>query len=306
MQATTKKRIGILRGGEGKHYSPSIRKGGKIISHITDNLGNKYQVFDILVDKDHIWHFKGIPVSPGDLVNRVDMVWNVSHPSYSNILDGLSIPNIGASSFTHTLENSKEILREHMKQIDVNLPKSIVLPVYQQDFDGERSKYSIKKAKEVFERFSAPWIVKSFTEDSNMGIHLAKTFPELVDAIEDGVGHGKSILVEEFIAGKVASIHSVQKFRNQAVYIFPFGNTFGNFKNEEKEKLFSVVRDLHSHIDAKHYLKSDFVMNPKGKIYLLNIESIPDLNPDSHFLQACNAVGAEPHHVVEHILNELN
>jgi D-alanine-D-alanine ligase-like ATP-grasp enzyme len=298
------KRVGILRGGAGKHYASSLKKGGDIISSITDNLGNKYQVFDILVDKDHIWHFKGMPVTPSDLGNKVDVIWNTSHPSFSNILDSLYIPNIGSSSFSFALENSKEMLREHMKNINIEMPRSIILPVYQPDFDGPRDRYAIKKAKEVFEKFSSPWIVKSFTEDSNMAIHLAKTFPELVNAIEDGAKHEKSILVEEFIAGKVASVHTMPKYRGEDIYTFPLGNSFGNFSAGEKEILSHVAKDLHKHIGAKHYLKSDFVLNSRGRVYLLQIESIPDLKQDSHFSQVCESVGAKVHHVVEHILEQ--
>ena len=47
-----------------------------------------------------------------------------------------------------SLENSKEMLKEHMERIGVDMPKHIVLPVYQQDFDGPRERYAIKKAKE--------------------------------------------------------------------------------------------------------------------------------------------------------------
>lgn len=298
------KRVGVLRGGTGKNYTSSLKKGGEIISYITDNLGNKYQVSDILVDKDHIWHFRGVPVIPSELINKVDIIWNVAHSSFSNILDSLSIPHISTPSFSSTLENSKELLREHMKEIGVQMPRSVVLPMYQADFDGPREKYSIKKAKEIFEKFSSPWIVKSFVEDTNMGIHLAKTFPELVNTIEDGVEHDKSILVEEFIAGKVASVHSVPKYRGEDIYTFPLGNSFGIFSHEEKEKLINLAKDLHRHIGASHYLKSDFVLSPKGKVYLLQIESIPDLKQDSHFSQVCESVGAKMHHVVEHILEQ--
>ena len=320
------KRVGVLRGGplprssglcprEGGTeigYYSSIKKGGEIILYISENLGDKYKVIDILIDKDYIWHLNGVPVNPSDLINKVDLVWNTSHPSFSNILDSLLIPNIGVSSFFYALDNNKEMLRDHIRQIGIQMPRSVVLPVYQKDFDGPREKYSIKKAKEVFEKFSSPWIIKSFTEDLNMGIHLAKTFPELVDAIEDGVKHEKSILVEEFIAGKVASVHSVRGFRMgdlpaQAgdIYTFPLGNSFGVFSTTEKEKLSNLVKDLHKHINSKHYLKSDFVMNPRGRIYLLQASGMPDLKQDSHLSQVCESVGARMHHVVEHILENV-
>ena len=298
------KRVGVLRSGAGKHYASSLAKGGEIILHISENLSHSYKPVDIFIDKNHIWHCGGVPINPGDLLNKIDIAWNVAHPSMSNILDSLSIPHISTPAFSSTLENSKELLREHMRKIGVQMPRSVILPLYQKDFDGPRERYAIKKAKEIFEKFSSPWIVKSFTEDSNMAIHLAKTFPELVNAIEDGAKHEKSILVEEFIAGKIASVHSVPQFRNEQIYTFPLGNSFGNFSTGEKEILSKIAKDLHKHIGAKHYLKSDFVLNSNGRVYLLQIESMPDLKPDSHFSQVCDSVGAQMDHVVEHILKQ--
>jgi D-alanine-D-alanine ligase len=297
-----KKRVGILRGGTGDSYHNSIWKGGEILSHIGENLSDSWKTFDILIDRDGVWHINGVPIMPVDLMHRVDLVWNTAHSNISTTLQNLSIPYVGQESFHGAMENSKDILREHMKKIGLDMPRSLVIPLYQKDFDGSREIYAVKKAKEVHEKFSAPWMVKTYTLDKNMGIHLAKTFPELVDAIEDGVKHEKSILVEEFIVGKIASIHSVPMFRGEEVYVFPLGNTFGIFSGEEKEKLSSLAKDLHQHLGASHYLKSDFLVNPKGKVYLLQIESTPDLKPDSHFAEACGHVGTNMHQVVEHIL----
>src|SRR3989338_3772492 len=296
------KRVGILRGGAGEHYESSLQKGGDIISHIFENLADKYQPIDIFVDKDYIWHIGGLPVNPGDLLHRVDVVWNTTHPSFSNMLSSLSIPTVSTSPFSFLLENNQALLREHVKQIGFAVPRAIIFPVYQKDFDGPRERYAIKKAKEVHEKFSSPWIVKSFSPDSNMGIHLAKTFNELVAGIEDGVKHEKSIVVEEFISGKVASVHSVPNFRGQDIYAFPVGNVFGNFSPAEKEKLIVLAKNIHNHIGAKHYLKSNFLLNKRGKIYLLDFESTPNLKLSSNFSELCEMVGAKMHHVVEHIL----
>jgi D-alanine-D-alanine ligase len=289
MQPVTKKRIGILRGGNGKYYATSLKKGGEIISHITENLADKYKISDILVDRDYIWHINGVPINPGDLINRVDVIWNTSHPSFSNILESLNIPNISTGSFSSALGNNREMLKKHIKSLGLSMPRYIISP---------------KNAREVFEKFGSPWIVKMFDEVSNTSVQLTKTFPELVEAIKDGVRHEKSILVEEFIAGKIASVHSVPMFRNEEIYIFPLGNSFGIFSAEEKKKLEDLVKELHQHLGAKHYLKSDFVLTPRGKVYLLQIDGMPDLKQDSHFSQVCSSVGTQMHNVVEHILEQ--
>lgn len=302
MQSAVKKRVGVLRGGISGDYHASIQRGGEIISHIHENLEDKYKVLDVLVDADGVWHLSGVPILSSDLMHRVDIVWNAAHPSFSNILESLGIPFVGNGLFSHTLQNSRDMLRKHMAQIGVSMPRHFVIPVYQSDFDGPRERYSIKKAKEVHEKFGSPWIIKSYTEDANMGIHLAKTFNELVAGIEDGTKHEKSILVEEFIGGMVAAVHSVPHFRGKDVYTFPLGNTFGSFSGEEKIQLESLARGLFFHLGANHYLKTNFILTPKGRIYLTQIEGTPDLKPDSHFSQVVESVGAKPHHVVEHIL----
>ncbi|MEK7088667.1 MAG: hypothetical protein AAB913_00880 [Patescibacteria group bacterium] len=295
------KRVGILRGGAGKHYESSLKKGGDIISHIFENLSDKYKTVDIFIDKNGNWHANGLPVILADLVRKVDVVWNTSeHPGLSVTLDNFSIPNIGKGHFLKALENNNDMLKKHMKDIGVQMPRSIVLPLYQKDFDGSRERYAIKKAKEIFEKFSAPWIVKSFTEDKNMAIHLAKTFSELVNAIADGVAHQKSILIEEFISGKVASVHSIQKFRGEDIYVFPPKNLI----NSEKEKIITLVKELHKHLGIKHYLKSDFILHPKRGFFLNGINSSPDFKEGSDFYHSCEFVGVKMHHVIEHILNE--
>ncbi len=302
MKDSAKKRVGILRGGTGGYYFSSLSRGGDIISHILENLSDKYKVFDILIDKQGVWHINGLPIIPADLMHKVDLVWNVAHPNVSVTLESLAIPNISTSSFSNALENSKQMLKKHMKDIGINIPRHLILPVFQKDFDGPREKYAIKKAKEVHEKFSGPWIVKSLTNDSDMGVHFAKTFGELVGAIDDGVAHQTGILIEEFIPGKVSSVHCLPNFRGQEFYVFSPVNVFGNLSSVEKEKLIALVKDLHNHVGIKHYLKSNFVLNKRGKAYLLDFESMPNLKPFSNFAQACEKVGAKMHHVVEHML----
>ncbi|MEI7709085.1 MAG: hypothetical protein WCI76_00015 [bacterium] len=273
----TKKRLGILRGGAGDHHSSSVKKGGEILLHIHEHLSEKYKPVDILVDRDHIWHLGGLPISPSELMTKVDLVWNTAHSSFSNILDSLSVPNIGAGAFFSNIDASREALRKHIAQIGLSMPRRIVSP---------------KNARDVFEKFGAPWIVKNSNE-----IKLVKTFDELVEA----VNNVENVTVEEFIAGKVASTHSVAKFRGEDVYVFPIGNHFTNLTSEDKQKITAHTKDLHKHLGAKHYLRADFVLTSKGKLYLLNIESIPNLKTGSHFSQVCESVGAKMHELVEHM-----
>jgi D-alanine-D-alanine ligase-like ATP-grasp enzyme len=306
MEAVLKKRIGILRGGADEHYYTSLARGGEIISHIHENLSDKYIPIDILIDRDHAWHVGGLPARPSDLVNKVDVVWNFAHPSFYNILESLSVPTIGTDVFLGALLVNRDMLRKHVREAGVSMARHLLLPMYQEDFDGARNKYAMRKAKEVFEKFGSPWIIKSYSPDKNTSIYVAKTFPELVNGISDVLDHKQSILIEELIPGKIASVHSVRGFRGEDVYAFPPNVSFGAFSEGEKTELIKLAKKLHDHLSASHYLKSDFVLNNRGRVYLLNIEAVPNLKEGSLFHEVCASVGAKAHQVIDHILGSVN
>ncbi len=292
MQSDSKKRVGILRGGTGNHHAVSVRKGGEIISHIFENLADKYKTVDVFIDREGIWHLNGIPIKPADLVHKVDIVWNTSEdPSFSVVLDSFSIPNISNRYFFKTLENNNDILRKYMKEIGVQMPRLIISP---------------ESAREVFEKFSSPWVVKINNE-----IKLVKTFNELVEILKNN----NTAIVEEFIAGKPSTVHSISGFRGEDIYVFPPMNiSLGEKVPTPKgvgiptesvgKKIEDIIKNLHKHLATEHYLKSDFVLHPKKGFFLTNIESSPDLRKGSHFEQSCQYVGAEIHHILEHILEK--
>lgn len=307
-ETANKIRVGILRGGTGNEYKKSIEHGGELLQFIEEHLNQTYKTVDILVDRDGILHTGGLPILLSDLVHKVDVVWNTSHPSFANALGAFAVPTVGQDAFLFGLNNDYGLLRDHARKAEVQIPRSVVLPVYQEDLDGSRAEYSIIKAKEVHSKFGAPWIVRSYNPDKDMGIHVAKTFGDLVSAIDDGVNHGDSILVQEFITGKEASVHSVPDFRNEQMYAFPVvheKDSLLKFSKEEKEKLLKAARSLHSVLGAKHYLKSNLIITPSGRVYLASVEAHPDLKEGSHLHKACETVGAKMHHIVEHILASM-
>ena len=296
------KRVGILRGGNREHYEKSLQIGGELILHIHENLADKWKPVDILVDRDGVWHVGGLPIKPVELINKVDVVWNTSHPNFSVILKSLAIPNIGVDSFPFLLSENRSILQDHMKEIGVKMPRHFVIPAYQEDFDGEKGKFILKKAREVHEKFSPPWVIKSLTNDFDIGVHIAKTYSELIDAIEDIVNHDKSILVEELIFGKDISMHSLSGFRGQDIYNLP---AIDSFSTLEKEKLNEISKNIHKHLNISNYLNSNFVLHPKRGVFLKQIEFFPDLKKDSHFEQASVYVGSSPKQIIDHILESV-
>ncbi|MES2315262.1 MAG: hypothetical protein V4486_00815 [Patescibacteria group bacterium] len=268
------KRVGILRGGKGKNYHKSIKEGGELIVFIVENLAHKYTPVDIFIDRDDIWHLGGLPIMPSDLVHKVDVVWNVAHPSTISTIESFNIPQISQNPFYLSLANNPNALHKHLKDIGVGMARYITAP---------------KSAREVHSKFGAPWIVKVGNE-----VEVVKTFDELTTIMSKV----NNITVEEFIEGKPSAVHTIPNFRGEEIYVLPHGN----LSKSENDQTIKFAKQLHQHLGAKHYLKADFTLHPRRGFFLTNITSTPDLRPHSHLEHSLNQVGAKMQHLVEHII----
>jgi D-alanine-D-alanine ligase-like ATP-grasp enzyme len=297
----SKKKIGIVRGGAGEHYEKSLKKGGEVISFVFDKFYPKWTPVDVFVDREGVWHISGMPIVPADLVNKVDVVWNTT-PSATSIIDSIGIPKVETQALHNVLESNADKLREHMDTLGITMPRSTILTSYLPGSDGSIEVYATNKGQEVFAKFPPPWVVRSISGKASMGVHVAKTFPELVNAIIDGVEHECSILIEELIPGKPVTLHTLGNFRGEEVYHLPLPRSF---RDDEKEIIQNFGEELFKSLGVKHYLKSDVVLSPTRGVSLLGISFMPDFRDNSHFCDSCEQVGAKSTHVFENFLKQI-
>ncbi|MCF7834101.1 MAG: hypothetical protein K9L98_01960 [Candidatus Pacebacteria bacterium] len=292
-------RVGVIRGGE-HDYEDSLQKGGKLLSVLSDNLYDKWKPLDIFIDKKGVWHLYGIPVLPSELKDKIDIFWNTSHPAFSSVLEssGVSSPIIGHSSFSHAVSENRRMFEQHLKTNSINVQKSFIIPAYKKELDGPIEECSLNRAKETHLKFAPPWIVKVFPSGVMSGHRVAKNFNELINLIYEGLQTGESLLVQEFMTGKNIQVHSVKGFRGQDIYMFPNAS----LHKDEKEKIVSLVKDLHKHLDTDHYLHSEFVVTPRKRVYISGFSVFPILEEESSFHKACVSVGAKMHDVLKHIM----
>jgi len=326
-------KVGVIRGGMSGEYEVSLASGAQVLSHLrSDIMKDKYSAVDIFIDRDGIWHINGIPISMEKVASKVDVIINALHGDYGEdgevqkLLEQWHIPYTGSGPESSAIGYNKFLSKQEFKKLGINTPAHMLFPVYQDDFDGPRDRYAQKKAREVWERLPPPWIVKPLTGGSSMGVHVCKTFQSLVDAFEEGVNEKVSILVEEFIRGKEATVGVINNFRNKEIYSLPpieiripktstfFDNEVkyngqsqeicpGNFTREEKIELERLASLIHTGLNLDHYSRSDFIIHPKKGIYALEVNTLPGLTGESLMPKALNAVGSNLPEFIEHLIN---
>jgi len=325
-------KVGVIRGGISGEHEVSLASGAQVLSHLrSDKLNTKYSAVDIFIDREGIWHINGISTNIKKIKNKVDIILNALHGDYGEdgkvqqLLEEWKIPYTGSGPLSSAIGYNKFLTKQEFARLGIKTPKHILFPAYQDDFDGPSSKYPERKAREIWERMSPPWIVKPLTGGSSLGVHVCKTFQSLIDAFEEVTKEKVSVLVEEFIKGKEATVGIINNFRGKDIYTLPpieiripktssfFDKEVkyngksqeicpGNFTKEEKKELERLASLIHTGLDLSHYSRSDFIVHPKKGIFALEVNTLPGLTDQSLMPKAISAVGSSMPEFIEHII----
>jgi D-alanine-D-alanine ligase len=301
-------RVGVIRGGASpKYYDISLKSGEHVLSCLRSDAMNKnYWPIDIFISKDGVWHANGIPTTLDVLKEKVDVIWNALHGYYGQNgqiqeqLKRYGISYTGSDSFACLLSHNRVIAKEKFAELGINTPKHILFSAYLKDLDGPLEEYARKKAREVLGLLSPPWIVKPLTNGSSMGIHTCKTFDDLIRAFRIGVEQKVSILVEEMIEGRKATMSVINNFRGKDTYPLLSSD---DLSRDEKREVESLAVKIHDGMNLNHYSQIHFLVSSKNGIYAIEVDTLPELAEDSQLNKHLQLVGSSMPEFIKHIIN---
>lgn len=330
-------RVGVIRGGISSEYEVSLNTGANVLSHLrSDKMSGKYKPIDILIDKNGVWHIQGKPVTIEDISKKVDVIFNALHGDFGEdgkvqqMLEQWSIPYTGSGPLPSAIGYNKLLAKEQFIKLGVKTPAYLYFesnPYGAPESIGELENIAKKTAKDVLYKFPAPWVVKFASSGSSVGVTICKTFPDLINALQEGISQNVNLLIEELIEGKEATVPVLEKFRGQDYYVLPpieirvptskvffdydvkYGEGSenveicpGNFTNSEKEELMQLAATIHKGLNLDHYSRSDFIIHSKKGIYALEVNTLPGLTDESITPKALRAVGSTMPEFLNHIL----
>lgn len=311
-------RVGIVRGGPSTEYDVSLKTGAAVLHH----LPREYVGRDIVVMKDGVWHLDGMPLAPEKLPQHVDVIFNALHGEYGEdgtvqrLFDSMAIPYTGSTSFPSALGMNKVLAKSAFKNAGIKVPFGETYTHAHGDPETI--------AHAAFRRIPTPWIVKPVSRGSSVGISLARSFEELIRAIEFAFEYNSTIMIEEFIRGREATVGVIDGFRGQDHYVLPatqiikpehktffdyeakYGGetkhaTPGYFTRDESKVLADAALRAHRALGLRHYSRSDFIVSPRG-VYILEANSLPGLTSECTLPKALEAVGCRADHFLDHII----
>ena len=303
-------RIGILRGGVSPEYHLSLKTGANVQRALADA---GFEAIDMLLDKEGVLHIKGIPADMETAGKGVDKVWNALHGDFGEdgrlqtMLDEHHIAYVGSGSDASALAFDKARAKEYVRSLGIKTPQSVLIMP-----DGSESIAEV--TARIYRTMAPPWVLKPLTGGSSVRTYFAFTRLELAEFVDESVTHAQPFLVEQYIYGREAAIGVINGFRNQEDYVLPvveikapsagilshdmrssdepYAVSGGGFRADEREKLSTLAKDLHHAFGAKDYSQSEFIVDAKGTIWFIEMDTQPSLQDNAPFLVALDAVGS--------------
>jgi D-alanine-D-alanine ligase len=312
-------RVGVLRGGPSSEYDVSLRTGASMLQHLPQD---KYEAKDILIDKEGVWHLRGLPIAPHRAIQQFDVALLGFHGAYGEdgtvqkFLHTHGVPFTGSDALASGIAMNKLLTKKQAEVIGLTLAPHFILEV------------TPTHEQELIDRFrsmSPPFVVKPIDSGSSVGVSVVKTFDQFESAVRNAFEHSSRILVEQFVFGREATCGVVDDFRDEEIYTLPpveivppkeagffnlevkyNGKTLeicpGNFSFDEKRKIQDAARAIHKQLGLRHYSRSDFIVTPRGKIYFLEVNTLPGLTPESLLPKSLEAVGFSFADFLDHII----
>jgi D-alanine-D-alanine ligase len=296
-------RIGVLMGGLSSEKSVSLETGEAVLHAL---LERGYDALPIYVDRDL------------DLAIRqagIDAAFIALHGRYGEdgcvqgLLETLGIAYTGsgvlASALAMNKVKAKEIFRLH------NLPTP---SYYVMSIDDEADILSCHGD------FGFPVVVKPVNEGSSVGVAIVDTPEELVDACERAFCFDDQVLVERHVEGMEISVGIVGDAAMGAVEIEPASDFYDYGAKYtarttryhvpprvSQERYLGVLRQAlraHRALGCSGASRVDMIVSATGNEYVLEVNSLPGLTPQSLLPKIAHAAGLEFEDLVEVILDD--
>jgi D-alanine-D-alanine ligase len=296
-------KVAVLRGGPGVAYEDSLRTGSYVLS-LLNKMPEAYEPLDVFISREGDWHRAGLVEEPHRILSRADVAWNAMHGEYGEsgevqkLLEGLKVPFTGSGVTGAVFSHHKEMAKNLYKLHGIPTPEASVL---------SEEHFNEDELIHIFQTYLHPVIVKPANGVRAIGVALAHSYQELKDAVKSCFQHAPKVLVEEYIRGTVSTCTVLEKVKGQPLYAFVPAHLETHHRRvrplpEQHRQIEEYAKKAHEVLGLRHYSSSDFVVTPRGKIYLLETNSQPVFHEDSLLTRSLEASGWRSKDFVDHAL----
>jgi D-alanine-D-alanine ligase len=306
------KNIAILAGGNSSEEGISLKSAAQITKWLSKT---NYNVYTILI-KGTSWILKH--PEKGDFeVSKDDFSVTISNekiefdcaliaihgtPGENGLLQGyfemLNIPYTTGGVMNTSVTFNKYFCKELVKDTGVDLAKGMMVR------KGESIDPEIIALK-----LGIPVFVKPNESGSSYGVSKVKTTDGIISAIENALLEDKTVIIEEFIAGRELSCGLVKTSTKEFVFpvteivpkneFFDYNAKYLNqseeltpapISQELTERIHHLSSNIYDRLDCRGIVRIDYIYS-NDKLYFLEINTVPGMSEASIVPQQVKVMG---------------
>jgi D-alanine-D-alanine ligase len=316
----TKQKIAILYGGRSVEHGVSINSAKNIYEYIDKTL---FEPFLIGISPSGVWYLtetvtkemdKGAELSVRlnpetpyfiDLLGNtvsVDIVFPVLHGtdgedgSIQGLLKALDLPMVGTGVLGSSMSMSKLITKRLLKES--GLPVADFVYAYYPEKDE-------LQFEEIHQKLGLPFMVKSASLGSSVGVSKVKSKEDFAKAVEEGFRYDDCILIEKYIKGRevecailgnspakaslpgeIIISKEYEFYTFDAKYVDGNAVTINvpaNLDAASQEKIRSLSLKAYQSLSCEDFARVDLFLTESGEVYVNEINTIPGFTNSSMF-----------------------
>ena len=211
-------------------------------------------------------------------------------------LDLLGVPYTGSGCLGSAIAMDKDLTKQIVAPLGVRTPAWQTLTFTEEEIPS------------IVEETAVPAVVKLVDSGSSIGVTIAHTKQELAEALKANAGVER-VIVEQYVKGREIDVGVLNGKALPSIEIIP-KQGFYDYVNkyqagatleicpseidpEIEEKLGKAALTVHNALGLKGYSRSDYIVDEKGDVYFLEINTLPGMTPTSLMPQEAAAAGID-------------
>jgi D-alanine-D-alanine ligase len=210
-------RVAVLRGGPSEEYDVSMQTGANVLKALNE-IG--YQVKDVVITRKGEWLENGLVRKPEYILASIDVVFIALHGAYGEdgnlqkLLEIYGLPYTGSTNLTSRIAFNKILTKNTLKQAGIKQPKHVKIT------QADLARIAVI-TEQINTELGQELFVKPICGGSSVGVGYAANESKFIELLEALLKQHDSVMVEEFIRGKEATVAVLEGYRQQTEYILP-------------------------------------------------------------------------------------
>lgn len=309
--------IAVLSGGPSSEHEVSLKSGQKVLAALRE----AYDTTHVFIDRSGAWN-----IPPEELKKVADCVFIALHGAYGEDgsvqreLETHNIAYTGSDSLASALGMNKFLSLRLFREAGIRVPETALF------VRADWKRDPVRTAKEVMRRITFPLVVKPNREGSSVGVAVVRDVSSLDVALADCFSFSREVLAQEFIEGREFTCGVLDHGWGESAYallpteIIPRVSGFFDYRakyepqgsleitppeglvKEKAREIRNAAKRAHQLIGASGFSRTDFMMDRRGRLFVLEINTIPGLTEESLLPKAAAVAGISFPELAERII----